>query len=195
MAPKYYENIDRVKDSVTMPELVTRYGFEPNRAGYICCPFHGEKTASMKIWDDHFKCFGCGAHGDIISFVMKYNNSGFNEAVAEINREFQLGLPFGETVSLREIRRRDRELARRAAEKREAERIESQRKALLSLWAYYDGYINRHPIPDNEATMRAYSDRDYLAYLIDNFKENEGYPDDILQSHRTISGRCQQVAI
>ena len=36
-----------------------------------CCPFHGEKTPSFYVYDDHYHCFGCGAHGDAISFVMQ----------------------------------------------------------------------------------------------------------------------------
>ncbi len=35
------------------------------------CPFHGEKTPSFYVYDDHFHCFGCGAHGDAIGFVMQ----------------------------------------------------------------------------------------------------------------------------
>ncbi len=36
-----------------------------------CCPFHGEKTPSFYVYDDGFHCFGCGAHGDAIGFVMR----------------------------------------------------------------------------------------------------------------------------
>jgi DNA primase len=36
-----------------------------------CCPFHGEKTASFYVYDDHYHCYGCGAHGDAITFVRK----------------------------------------------------------------------------------------------------------------------------
>ena len=37
-----------------------------------CCPFHGEKTPSFYVYEDgHYHCFGCGAHGDAISFVMQ----------------------------------------------------------------------------------------------------------------------------
>jgi len=42
-----------------------------------CCPFHGEKTPSFYVYDDHYHCFGCGEHGDAISFVMKTTGAGF----------------------------------------------------------------------------------------------------------------------
>lgn len=49
-----------------------------------CCPFHGEKTPSFYIYDDHFHCYGCGVHGDVISFVMQNEGRTFNEAVSEL---------------------------------------------------------------------------------------------------------------
>ncbi|GAN66183.1 DNA primase [Acetobacter orientalis] len=49
-----------------------------------CCPFHGEKTPSFYVYDDHFHCFGCGVHGDAISFVMQMEGKNFPEAVDEL---------------------------------------------------------------------------------------------------------------
>ena len=58
-----------------------------------CCPFHGEKTPSFYVYDDNFHCFGCGAHGDAISFVMQTQGSGFPEAVAQLAAEAGLEVP------------------------------------------------------------------------------------------------------
>ena len=58
-----------------------------------CCPFHGEKTPSFYVYDDHFHCFGCGAHGDVISFVMQSGGQSFPEAVAALAGEAGLELP------------------------------------------------------------------------------------------------------
>lgn len=49
-----------------------------------CCPFHGEKTPSFYIYDDHFHCYGCGVHGDVISFVMQNEGRTFSEAITEL---------------------------------------------------------------------------------------------------------------
>jgi DNA primase len=50
------------------------------------CPFHRERTPSFSVVDDQgfFHCFGCGAHGDAISFVMRADNLGFRAAVAKL---------------------------------------------------------------------------------------------------------------
>ncbi|MBV1837674.1 DNA primase [Acetobacter estunensis] len=58
-----------------------------------CCPFHGEKTPSFYVYDDHFHCFGCGAHGDAISFVMQSEGKGFPEAVEELASAAGLEVP------------------------------------------------------------------------------------------------------
>ncbi len=58
-----------------------------------CCPFHGEKTPSFYVYDDHFHCFGCGAHGDAIGFVMQSQGAAFMEAVEQLAAEAGLDVP------------------------------------------------------------------------------------------------------
>ncbi len=56
-----------------------------------CCPFHGENTPSFKVYTDNFHCFGCGAHGDAIDFVMMHENCGYDQAVERIvGRDFTI---------------------------------------------------------------------------------------------------------
>lgn len=61
---------DEVKGEISAREAAEYYGFRPNRAGLIVCPFRNEKTPSCKV-DHRFHCFGCGADGDVIDFVCK----------------------------------------------------------------------------------------------------------------------------
>ena len=58
-----------------------------------CCPFHGEKTPSFYIYDDHYHCFGCGAHGDAITFVMQSEGASFMDAVERLARDAGLPMP------------------------------------------------------------------------------------------------------
>ncbi|MSO71751.1 MAG: DNA primase [Alphaproteobacteria bacterium] len=59
------------------------------------CPFHSEKSPSFSVSDEKgfFHCFGCGAHGDVISFVMQTESLGFAEAVEKLAAEAGLELP------------------------------------------------------------------------------------------------------
>ena len=70
---------ETIKRIVTMPDLADRYGVTVRR-GMCCCPFHGERHPSMKIYQDGYHCFACGAHGDVISWVMQFDGMGFNRA-------------------------------------------------------------------------------------------------------------------
>ncbi|MDD2876236.1 MAG: DNA primase [Acidiphilium sp.] len=58
-----------------------------------CCPFHNEKSPSFYVYDDHYHCFGCGAHGDAISFVMQSDGAAFMEAVERLAAEAGLEVP------------------------------------------------------------------------------------------------------
>ncbi|MGI4946211.1 MAG: DNA primase [Janthinobacterium lividum] len=58
-----------------------------------CCPFHSEKSPSFYVYDDGFHCFGCGAHGDAISFLMQTAGASFPEAVEQLAGEAGLEVP------------------------------------------------------------------------------------------------------
>jgi DNA primase len=58
-----------------------------------CCPFHGEKTPSFFVYEDGYHCFGCGAHGDVISFVMQSQGASFIEAVEQLAAEAGMQVP------------------------------------------------------------------------------------------------------
>ena len=82
--------IDEIKQTVSMREVVRRYGLTPNRAGFIRCPFHeGDRTASLKIYKDSFHCYGCGANGDIFKFVMLMDNLSFKEAFLSLGGTYE----------------------------------------------------------------------------------------------------------
>lgn len=85
----------QIKERLTMDEVARHYGFEPNRSGFLKCPFHqGDHTASMKIYPGSggFHCFGCGAGGSVIDFVMRLFDLSFGQALLRLNTDFGLGL-------------------------------------------------------------------------------------------------------
>ena len=71
-------NKEEIKKTYSMREIAERYGFQVDRAGFIHCPFHqGDRGASLKIYQDSFHCFGCGANGDIFTFVQMMDQVDF----------------------------------------------------------------------------------------------------------------------
>jgi DNA primase len=65
------------------------------REFHACCPFHDEKTPSFTVspQKQFYHCFGCGAHGSAIGFLMEYDNLGFVEAVEELAGTAGLEVP------------------------------------------------------------------------------------------------------
>lgn len=97
------EICETIRDHISMRTVAEHYGFNVNRAGFIACPFHSEKTASCKIYDNSFYCFGCGAGGDAVTFVQKLFTLNFKAAVVRISCDF--GLNFFSEVSPTERRK------------------------------------------------------------------------------------------
>ncbi len=82
--------VDEIKQSHSMLEVAESYGMNINRAGFCSCPFHkGDHTASMKIYKDSFHCFGCGASGDIFSFVQKMDGCDFKTAFYSLGGTYE----------------------------------------------------------------------------------------------------------
>lgn len=113
---------DEIKQRVKMPDIFERYGFETNRGGFISCPFHSERTASLSAYHngERWKCFGCGAGGDVISFVMQLYGITFSQALLRMDLDFGLGLS-DKKLDRRETMRLSAERAEKEAEKQRQE--------------------------------------------------------------------------
>ncbi len=75
--------IQELKMRSPISDVVSRY-VELKRAGRNQtgrCPFHSEKTPSFTVFEDNFHCFGCGAGGDVITFIMRIENLDYRDAV------------------------------------------------------------------------------------------------------------------
>ena len=100
--------LDELRARTPMPALVSRRVklARSGRQWKGCCPFHGEKTPSFYVYEDGFHCFGCGAHGDAISFVMQTQGSSFVEAVTALAGEAGLEVPRPSREAAEQERRR-----------------------------------------------------------------------------------------
>lgn len=119
-----------IKESLSMAEVAERYGFQPNRSGFIRCPFHiGDNSASLKIYPGKgggFFCFGCQTAGSVIDFVMRIFDCSFSDAAKRLNSDFDLGL-YNKTYREKKAARsallaKQRHLREQKAKQEEAER-------------------------------------------------------------------------
>ena len=60
---------ETVKTAVNAREAAQLYGVAVNRCGMALCPFHNDHHPSLLVADDHYHCFACGAHGDVIDLA------------------------------------------------------------------------------------------------------------------------------
>ncbi len=78
---------DAVKQSVTAREAAEHYGIHVRPNGMACCPFHHDRTPSMKL-DRRYHCFGCGADGNVIDFVSGFLGISSTEAAMKLAQDF-----------------------------------------------------------------------------------------------------------
>lgn len=87
----------KVKEHSDIVQIIGEY-VDLKRSGtrYLgLCPFHGEKTPSFSVHpgQQFFHCFGCGESGDVFSFLMKYHNLSFPEALKQLAERYRIDLP------------------------------------------------------------------------------------------------------
>ena len=88
-----------IKNAVPVPEAARYYGIETKGNGMCKCPFHDDKHPSMKLYNDDYHCFGCGAHGDIIDLVGRLFNLTALKAAEKIIVDFGLDIPIRRKLS------------------------------------------------------------------------------------------------
>ena len=72
---------DTVKATVHPRMAAERYGLPIQQGSMVCCPFHDDRTPSMKLNEDYFYCFSCGATGDVIDLAARlFGLSGYDAA-------------------------------------------------------------------------------------------------------------------
>ena len=157
---------EEIKDLYSMKDILERYGLpQPNRAGFICCPFHKEKTASMKIYKKDFNCFGCGANGDIFTFVMLMDGISFKEAYAALGGDYENS--FSARLKIYQQQKK-REMQRKTEKK-----LKQKRELNYLLMDVYRKWLDQlEPLSDAWAdTYNALQYQEYLWEILNNPEE------------------------
>lgn len=155
---------EQIKAMVSMRDVLGRYGIDVGRGGFISCPFHSEKTASCKIYPDSFYCFGCGAGGDVLDFVMRMENCSFRAAID------RLDLGHVSFSAARQYRRKQRDAAKRREEQAE------KYWGLIYQWIDLDKLVTRYApagsdVKPSREFLEALWNRENLSNQIDCLEE------------------------
>lgn len=132
-----------IKRLVPMTLAAPFYGVEVGAGGYARCPFHGEKTGSLKVYDGDrgWHCYGCHKGGSVIDFVMELFGLSVIEAEKRLDADFQLGL-FTDAEDAE-----SRQKAARAARERKKE-LERRDRRHRIIYEAYDAALTAFAIAD-----------------------------------------------
>ncbi|CAM9877099.1 unnamed protein product, partial [Choristocarpus tenellus] len=96
------ETLDRIRANTSICEVIGRQvELKPAGRGMVgCCPFHEDRTPSFSVDESrgYYLCFGCGAKGDVITFMMQMEGIGFVEAVQTLADDCGIELGYGSPV-------------------------------------------------------------------------------------------------
>lgn len=122
-----------VRERVSALDVARHYGLEVNCSGFCPCPFHHERTASLKLYPaaKGFYCFGCHTGGSVIDFVAQLYGLDALGAVRRLNDDFHLGLPIDRQQTPQERTEAAREAAKRRELSDTAKAFEAWRGAML----------------------------------------------------------------
>ena len=99
------ESLEALRQRVNLIEVLSSYvDLKRTGASYKgLCPFHDEKSPSFIVQkgDTHYHCFGCGAHGDAIQFLMTHQKMSFSDAVESLAQRFHVPLEKVEEIEQR----------------------------------------------------------------------------------------------
>ena len=159
-----------VKQSVAVREAAEMYGIAVGRGGMACCPFHDDRHPSLKLNEDYFYCFGCGATGDVTDFTARLYDLSPKEAAEKLAQDF--GLAYDSKAPVRRNHVRQKSEAQKFKEDRDRTfRALADYYHLLGKWEidYSPKVPEENPHP---RFMEAIQRRDYVGYLLDFFLED-----------------------
>ena len=166
---------EEVKELVYVPTAARHYGVEVHRGNMALCPFHRERHPSCKLYNDHYYCFGCQAHGDVIKLVQELFGLTPIEAVKQINSDFALGLDVDKPPDMTAVNRRRQKNAKQKAEQA---RVEHMYDILLRYFTLLDKYKMCYApkTPDEETDRRfvyALQNIGYAEHMLEIFDRSD----------------------
>ena len=163
-----------VKTSINTREAAARYGVEVNRHGKALCPFHNDRNPSLFVDDDHYHCYACGEHGDVIDLTAKLFGLKLYEAAQKLAYDF----------GITQDKPPDKAIQKKQNRKSEAQQLRENEKLCFSaLMEYYKLlqewkvlYAPRSPEDTpHDRFVQACHHLSYVEYLVDLLIMGDSY--------------------
>ena len=163
-----------VKTSINTREAAARYGVEVNRYGKALCLFHNDRHPSLFVDDDHYHCYACGEHGDVIDLTSKLHSLSLYDAAKKLAYDF----------GITQDKPPDKAMQEKLNRKSEAQRLRENEKLCFSALLEYMKllqewkrlYVPRSPEDtQDDRFVEACYNLDYVEYLVDTLIGGDSY--------------------
>lgn len=157
----------KVKEQVTMAEVLQHFDLQMNRRGNILCPFHTDHNPSCKIYEKSFYCWACGAGGDVINFAARYLH------VSNLTAAKYLAVLFGVMTDEPETLRQQIAREKRAQQRREEKHWKEWKTgAFQALTAYQSWLFCGLRTGEEPWWTRYHQQESIIAYYLDCLEED-----------------------
>lgn len=136
----------RIKEAVRMEDVLRDYSISVSR-GWAVCPFHADRHPSLKVYNDGYYCFSCGAGGDVITFVARMEHVTNAQAAAKLMAQHGISAETSPEAHKRLVERRKAEALQSAA-RRGRDVLCTARRAdggMSSEWDYWLDMLDEDP--------------------------------------------------
>lgn len=183
---------ETVKTAVNAREAAQLYGVAVNRCGMALCPFHNDRHPSLLVADDHYHCFACGAHGDVIDLAANLFGLSLYDAARKLEADFHLApdKPLPESI------RRKLKQKTKAQQLREDERlccsVLGQYRRTLEEWK--QRYAPQTPEETlNERFVEACHRLPWAEYLLDALLQGDSHEQETIVQQLMADGSIQKI--
>ena len=181
-----------VKYGVNCREAAERYGVSINRQGKALCPFHNDRHPSLYVADDHFYCFACGAHGDVIDFAANFFDLPLYEAAQRLAADFGVDANQPPTKEVLEKRRQKAEAQQLMENERLCVSVLSDYARVLRSWKVQYAPQSPAEAPD-ERFEEACHKLDEAEYYLDILAFGDSYERAEVVNYLLVDGRLDKL--
>ena len=181
-----------VKYGVNCREAAERYGVSINRQGKALCPFHNDRHPSLYVADDHFYCFACGAHGDVIDFAANFFDLPLYEAAQRLAADFGVDANKPPTKEVLEKRRQKAEAQQLMENERLCVSVLSDYARVLRSWKMQYAPQSPAEAPD-ERFEEACHKLDEAEYYLDILAFGDSYERAEVVNYLLVDGRLDKL--
>lgn len=181
-----------VKYGVNCREAAERYGVSINRQGKALCPFHNDRHPSLYVADDHFYCFACGAHGDVIDFAANFFDLPLYEAAQRLAADFGVDANQPPTKEVLEKRRQKAEAQQLMENERLCVSVLSDYARVLRSWKMQYAPQSPAEAPD-ERFEEACHKLDEAEYYLDILAFGDSYERAEVVNYLLVDGRLDKL--